>query len=1622
MPASLGTDMYTLSSLQPVAVTYDWENGAGRLSPEAESFLDQCVSHTDTQGLRNLSPETLVKLINEFWKWSKIRAGEPAIVRTRRVAADDGTDVTLLEIAGPDMPFLVGSVLGACRALNIQTGMVLHPILEHGRAGDGSRQGATDGERESYIQVHLDLLDATTADNLVEEITATLADVRACVRDFDAMMSEMRRASDSLEGNTRVSADEIAESKAFLNWLANGHFTFLGSRSYRFAQNPDGSLAAEEPEIMEGTGLGILKDSRRFILHRGSEPTIITQQISEFLNEPDPLMIAKASMESRVHRRVRADYVGVKQYDNQGQVVGEIRFVGLFTADAYNAMTKDVPLIRRKVDRAMQAAAKRPGSHDANALKHILETFPRDELFQIPGNELLDIASSILRLQDRIEPRLFVRKDRFNRYISALVFVPRESFNSDLRARIGKTLERAFNGKLRAFYPLYGDAPLARIQYLLDLDPNPHSPNLGELESEIANLARSWKDQLRSLIRTQQVPLPAGVSEEDITSAFNAAYREAFDAEEALRDISCIDQLTPHHTVVMRAFRGPRDPLSVIRAKIYTLTSPVQLSECVPVFENMGLFVQAETGFPIQPHQTKDTTHWVHNVEMRSRDGSPIDLQRIRAQFEGAFEAVWTHRTENDGFNKLVFAIGASWREAALFRTLCRYRKQTGLDPAQTTQIMALSRNPHISELLLTCFRLRFDPDLELTTEEREARCQQTSAEITTALNNVESLDEDRVLQRLSTLIYAIKRTSFYQLNEHGEPLEFIAIKIASRELEFLPEPKPFREIFVCAPHVEGVHLRFGPVARGGLRWSDRRDDFRTEVLGLVKAQQVKNAVIVPVGSKGGFYPKQLPVDGGREAFMDEGIRSYKTFISALLSLTDNLMDGTLRHPRRVVIWDEPDPYLVVAADKGTATFSDIANGISESYGFWLGDAFASGGSAGYDHKKMGITARGAWVAVQRHFREMDIDIQSEKFSVTGVGDMSGDVFGNGMLLSRTIRLKAAFNHMHIFLDPDPVDTEACWEERKRLFDLPRSTWMDYDQSLISKGGGVFPRSAKSIELTEEIKSFLGVEDDQMAPTDLIQAILKAETDLLWFGGIGTYVRATTETDLQVGDKANDAVRIAADQLRVKVVGEGANLGVTQAARIEFARHGGRINSDAIDNSAGVDSSDHEVNIKILLRNAIESQELDADKRNSLLSSMTDEVAEKVLVHNYDQTGALSVAEASAAMDLDSHERMIERLEAAGLLNRSVEGLPKADEFRLLREKDLGLTRPEIAVLLAYAKITLFDELVSSNVPDDAFLSDMLSKYFPEPLRSFQNALDQHRLKREIIATQLANNIINLGGATFIHRVKERAGVDTPSIARAYMACKAIFSLDDLLDHIDGLDNLVPASTQIHLRADLINALRRQVFWLAKTREVGGQISGLVDAYKPGVDSIVSAGKDTLSPYERGILEAKEEQYRDDGAPSDIAHKVAVIVSMTSATDIVDLARRSHHDVISTACLFNAVGSVFEFDRLRETALNMSLDQHWDRLAARGLVETLLGQQYVLAERISAKSEMYSVNNFELAKRFVDEMVTEYSDSYRVLRNILAELEHSGAWTFAKLVLFANATRSFIDETDLGAT
>jgi glutamate dehydrogenase len=1506
-----------------------------------------------------------------------------------------GLSGMLLEIAGVDSPFLVESVLAECREQNFTIDTFFHPIIARSKAE------AEAGVRVSLMQFHLPALSKVDAARLEVGLRTTLDELAISVGDHKAMLTRMRDEVKRLSSETHLDADVRSESLAFLEWLANERFVFLGARTYEYGIEEDGSFACEEPEIVEGTNLGLLRDEARNVLSRKDEPTMLTGLNGTFLNTPEPLIIAKSTVVSRVHRRVRADYVGVKHYDASGRVIGETRFLGLFTAEAYLEPVRNVPVIRRRAEQVLAGFGGQEGGHSAKALAGILENWPRDELLQTDAPTLLPMVTGVMQLLDRPRTRLFIRPDPFGRFLSALVYMPRDAYDSNLRRRVVALLEREFGGRLLRFEPRFDVSSLVRLDIQLAVRVGGPQPDVETVERRVVELATRWQDVFLQTMQDSDLSEEARDGASLFANGFDIAYREEFTPGEALLDVAEFAELSGERTVRMRTYKHPEDADDTMRAKVYSRGTPLALSESVPVLENMGLFVMFEVAYRVCPSQRpRDDaphTYWVHSFMMRSQNGEPVDLVANGKAFEDAFAAIWTGQAENDGFNRLIFAAGTDWREADLLRGLSAYRRQSGLDPVRQSQIRAFVSHAEITRGLVALFRELFDPGREVDLDQRQSEAEARLAEIHKQLGQVPSLEDDRVLRRTAALIMAIQRTNYFQPD--ARPLAF---KIASQELEDLPKPVPFREIFVTGPSMDGVHLRFGAVARGGLRWSDRADDFRTEVLGLVKAQQVKNAVIVPVGSKGGFFPKTLPIGGSREQVREAGIAAYKTFISGLLELTDTLVQGEVRHPEHTVVRDGPDPYLVVAADKGTATFSDIANEISVGQGFWLGDAFASGGSAGYDHKAMGITARGAWEAVKRHFLEMGKDIQAEPFTVIGVGDMSGDVFGNGMLLSKQIRLVAAFNHMHIFVDPEPGDPAKMWAERERLFKLPRSGWADYNAKLISKGGGVFERSAKSIDLSDEIKALTGLSGREATPDELIHALLKAQAELLWFGGIGTYVRASDESDRDVGDRTNDGIRVTAKELRASVIGEGANLGTTQAARIEFALQGGRVNTDAIDNSAGVDSSDHEVNIKILLSEAMARGALPRGERNTLLASMTDDVAAHVLAHNIAQTGALSLSEATAREDLPALERLMLWLEARGVLDRDVEGLPSSLEMSA-RISDKGtFTRPEMAVLLAWSKITLFDDIVASDVPDDPHFASVLEAYFPSALGQYSDIMQAHRLKREIIATVLANRLLDAAGPVFLLQLREASGTDNAACVRAYETLRAVLGLPELVGRIVAADSGIGADAQIALQLD-VNQHVAEIAASLLQRGIDGDMATLIERYQAGFEALRTGARERATAHEASRIDRRVKQLIRAGAPDKLANEVASLGLVGQAVNLIDVAAELKTDVMQVATVFSELSGALKIDRLVSRARDMRPGMsHWERKAVDGQLRNLV-EARVEASRglVSGKAD---IGDYLKARR-------RQADDLSVL---LRGLDLGRDWSFAKFALAADAVRAVL--------
>ncbi len=1567
------------------------------LPPAARGFAAQAQDDWSAEELPGLDVADVARALADFWRFGESAKdlSEPAI---RLVRAQGGqTPSDLLEIVQPDRPFLVDSIMGEVAEAGFSVRAMFHPVSDCG------------GVRRSMIQIWLAPVGEDREAALVASVREALSDVGLAVQDFQPMRALMRRTISELrDAKAPVSTEEKAEDLDFLDWLESDHFVFLGARVYEYPRTADGGYAAEEPLYQPEGSLGVLRDQARTVLRRGSEPAILSAQVRTHIDIGDPIVVAKSNLRSRVHRRGYMDYIGVRRYGADGKASGEVRFVGLFTAEAYETPAHEAPLVRRKVKHVLTSAGKDPNSHNGKRLRNILETWPRDELFQSNEDELLTTALGVLHLYDRPRVKLFARRDPFDRFISVLMFVPRDRYDSGVRARAGQILADAFRGRVSAYYPSFSDAPLARVHYILGVTPGDHAePDMAAVEAAIAETARTWDDRFEAAVREGQAGRVVQVLNR-YAGAFPPGYRDQYDADEALADIQVIDDLAEGEAVRVRAFRRQGDDAATLRFKLYRPGAAAPLADVLPILEHMGLKALIEDGFKVSPAGQPD---WVHEFVLRDEAGEHLVFNDVKQAFEAAFVAIWTGRAESDGFNRLVLELGIGWREAALIRALAKYRQQSGLDPSQGVQEQALSDHPGVARLILDLFQTKFDPAVRADLNQRKEQAKAVEGKITEALQAVESLDADRVLRRLAALVGAIQRTNFYQPGADGGPKPYISFKIASRELEDLPAPKPYREIYVSAPHVEGVHLRFGPVARGGLRWSDRRDDFRTEVLGLVKAQQVKNAVIVPVGSKGGFYPKQLPRGGDRDAIQAEAIRAYKTFLSGLLDLTDNIdADNQVTPPPSVVAHDAQDPYLVVAADKGTATFSDIANGVAEAYGFWLGDAFASGGSVGYDHKVMGITARGAWEAVKRHFRELGKDIQTEAFTVVGVGDMSGDVFGNGMLLSKQTKLLAAFDHRHIFLDPNP-DVAVSWEERDRMFKLPRSSWEDYDKAKISAGGGVFARSLKSIPLSKEVRELFEIKAEAVSPAELMTAILKSKAELLYLGGIGTYVKAKGETNADAGDKANDAIRINGSDLRVKVVGEGANLGLTQAGRIEFAQAGGHMNTDAIDNSAGVDSSDHEVNIKILTGILERGGELTRESRNTLLASMTADVGHHVLEHNYDQTLALTLLESDAVSEVDAQIRYMVDLEQRGRLDRRVEGLPTNTALLERKAAGKGLTRPELAVLLAYGKLDLFDEIVASQAPDDPWFETTLRSYFPKALDQYADAMQKHRLKREIIATVVGNQMVNMCGPTFPSRLKAAAGADIDAVVTGFTAAREILGVDGLWDQVNALDNKASADGQTALYKALAYALRSLAFWLARrAHRDKSSVQQLVEAYGPSVKTLTGMAPAILSPFEQKAVAKRAKAYVADGAPEALAQGVAALQPLTTAADLVDLANASSWSVENVARLYHQVGAAFGFDRLRGAAGAFVGGDSFERLAVRRLIEDMLTEQTAITEAVLkfAASAQAGEDEFS-AKAAIASWAALRGDRPKAVKRTIEDIEQAGGgWTFAKLTI-ANA-------------
>jgi glutamate dehydrogenase len=1522
-------------------------------TPAPADFVSAFYTHLLPADLALFSGEERERIAASIWSLALVRKpGEVKLRVFNPSPESDGwtVDHTVIEIATDDMPFLVDSITGILQRRGVAVHVVIHPVvrirrdLKNKAVAIDTDENAVGTTPESFMHIEIDhSLDAAMLKLIEEDMRGTFKDVRLAVEDWQKMRSRMQEVIDTATGGKlkAQAGEDIEEVRAFLRWLSDNNFTFLGYREIELRQE-DGDI--KSINVVPGKGLGLLRDdeARMFGGLRDMDKRK-NPALRKYVRQNHILFVTKTNAVTRVHRVMPMDAVFIRQFDGQGRVIGEKLFVGLFTSKTYAQTPRDIPFMRRKIADVVERMGFPSKSHDGRSLMHILNTYPHDELFQIGEDELYANALGILQLQERARVALFARRDPFGRYVTCLVYVPRDRYDSALRSKIQDFLEAAYAGKAQPWNVRIDDSRLARAFVTINLTPDSPHPDPAKLESDLRELCRTWADRLRDRLVEAHGEATALVLLRRYSDAFPEAYRETVPPVHAVQDVRSLEKLrgSPRFIADLETASEGR-----MRVKLFQPERPLLLSETLPLIENMGLRVDYMSG----PYEIKfkdgSAPVYIHEFVGKLAQPALVHFDRVKVAFEEALAKIFAGEVENDTFNALTLRIGLSWNAIVVLRAFARYLRQLRIPYSHEMIAATMLSYPHVAQQIYALFYARHNPALK-SNRALEMRGLETA--ILEEVAKIAVLEDDRILRRYLNLVQASLRTNYFQTKADGTSKSYLSIKFDSRAVDYMPLPKPLFEIFVYSPQTEAVHLRGGKVARGGIRWSDRRDDFRNEILGLMKAQMVKNSVIVPVGSKGGFIVKRPPAEADK--FQAEGIACYTTMMCGMLDITDNTQDGKIVPPANVVRHDADDPYLVVAADKGTAKFSDIANGIAQKFGFWLDDAFASGGSAGYDHKGMGITARGTWEAVKRHFREMGKDIQEEKFTCIGVGDMSGDVFGNGMLLSKHTLLLGAFDHRHIFCDPIP-DPAKSFAERQRLYNLTRSSWDDYARSALSKGGGVFARSEKSIRISPEMKKAYGITVDMLVPTDLMQAMLKAEVELMYFGGIGTYIKAGDESHEEVGDRANEALRINGTELRAKVVGEGANLGMTQRGRIEYAQKGGRINTDAIDNSAGVDTSDHEVNIKVLLRKAVDKKKLTLPARNKLLASMTDEVGHLVLRDNYLQTQALSLSEAQASDLLSTHVRSMQILEKTGLLNRAVEYLPDDAEIVERQRLGKGLTRPELAVLLAYAKIWIYQKILASDLPDDLALRQDVVDYFPKALRAaYANDIAQHQLRREIAATVVTNDIVNHAGIRIVLTMAERA--DPEVVTKAYLLARDAFALPEIWAGIEALDNKVHAATQTRMLMTVHAALTRAMDLLIGDKSRLANLSVAIDTNRKGLAELGDwLAKHAEAPDANA--HRTEMDWRAEGVPADLARSAAMFPVLVSAFGLTALASRTKGRIAELAAIFFGFEKRLEIGWLCRLGTQSSAQTPWQREAAATALEDLADNHRRLTAQLAA--------------------------------------------------------------------
>ncbi|MBS0418494.1 MAG: NAD-glutamate dehydrogenase [Proteobacteria bacterium] len=1585
--------------------------GAGKTA-KAQSNLQQRFVRSYFRGvgeedLRERTPASLARVAMDHLAFGQER--KPAHQSLIRVfnpdPKKDGFDSphTVIMLVTDDAPFLVDSIGIALKRAEVSIHLIVHPVLDVHRDGRGKivelgTNGADKSHSESWQMYEIDRQnDQAQLDKITKAIEETLCDVHMAVEDWPKMREMAKGIAAGLESNPPpLPSDEISEGRRLIEWMEGRHFVFLGYRRYNLERG------STEDKLVPDTrsGLGILRNGGRGV--RGGAITL-RGDIRAKARENELLILTKANTTATVHRGEYLDYIGVKTFDNRGKVNGEHRFLGLWTSTAYHRTPRDIPVLRRKVDRVIEYFGLDSASHDGKAVLNVLETYPRDELFQASVDDLIRIARGVVNLYERRTVRMLVRRDPYHRFYSCLIYVPRDRYSTEVRQRFEKIVLDGFNGKSVETQVQISGSNHARVHVVVHTDPESRAKvDYMAVERRIAEAALTWSDRLRDIVVEHKGEAAGLALANRYRRAFSMSYEEDVSPRDALDDLADLEALREQPTTLrLNLHRPPEQKPERVHLKIVKLGEPVPISDLLPMLENFGLRVISER--PYELTWPEGGTAWIQDFEVEHRDKLPIEITKVETDFNEALLAAWRGEIENDGFNRLLLVAGLKAREIVVLRAYCRYLLQTGVPFSQASMERTLAGHPAIARNLVRLFERHFNPDAAGSKRDADKLISQ----IRTDLDAVASLDEDRILRGYLAVVEATIRTNYYQLI-NNQPKGYVAFKLDPAKIPDLPLPRPKFEVFVYSPRVEAVHLRMGFVARGGIRWSDRREDFRTEILGLMKAQNVKNTLIVPVGAKGGFVCKKLP-NGSREEVQAEVIACYQTLIRSLLDLTDNIVGGKIVPPPRVVRRDTDDAYMVVAADKGTASFSDIANAISIEYGYWLGDACASGGSAGYDHKKMAITARGAWECVKRHFREMGVDTQKEDFTVVGVGDMSGDVFGNGMLLSRHIRLLAAFDHRHIFLDPSAV-AASSFEERERLFNLPRSSWDDYDRKKISKGGGVFARTSKSITLSPEASSMLGIAASSATPNEIMRAILKMPADLLWNGGIGTYVKSSEESNAEVGDRTNDAVRINGIELRAKVVGEGGNLGLTQRGRVEYALGGGRLNTDFIDNSAGVNTSDVEVNIKILLNPLMQAGKLTRTDRNKLLARMTNEVAGLVLRNNYLQSQAISTLELQARARLPEYQHLIRTLERSGDLNRALEFLPADDELADRRKRGLGLSRPELSILLAYSKIWLTNHLLASDVPEDPYLSSELVRYFPEPIQEkFARQIAQHRLRREIITTATTNSLVNRMGPAFVPRAQEDTGAQPAQIARAYTAAREIFDMRKTWAEIEALDTKIPAKLQYSMAFQTGRLVRHVTYWLLVHRKKGLQVDAAVAEFRKGVRQLETEIGSILNGADRERFEKVRKEHVDAGVPAGLAAHIASLPSHNAALDIVEIATTYKVGVAEAARVYFEIGTRVGLDWLREQIEQLSVEGTWQAIARTGLRDGAMRIHRRLAERVLSKTQQGA------AHARVAAWLQAAGEDLAQWQRTVTEMKAAGAVDFATLSVGLESVRKLAD-------